>query len=61
MTTTATPVKDFIIHALHSAAQGVIWIAPLAILAYPKFADLTVSAIVSIAVGYLKSRYFPTS
>lgn len=52
--------QTFWIHILNVAAQGAVWTIPLLFLAFPHLGDLTLSAIGSIVVSYIKSKYFPT-
>lgn len=42
---------------LHTAAQGLVWVVPLFILAYPKIGDLTISAALSLIVGYVNHKF----
>lgn len=51
---------NFWAHALNAAAQGIVWLVPITLLAFPHLGDVTISAVLSIIVSYLKSRYLPT-
>lgn len=54
-----TPSNNFWYHILNALAQGVVWIVPISVLAFPHLGDLTISAVASILVSWLKANYFP--
>lgn len=52
--------NDFWKHIANVVAQGAVWLLPLTLLAFPHVGDLTISAVLSLIVSYLKSKYLPT-